>query len=69
MQAIPVQAYEPAHEQFVAQLDGLVAGADVVEGVAEEEGVAGGAVDGAVEDVCYYFSLAEGGLVIRDGIG
>lgn len=55
--AVPVQAHEARDQELVAQLVGLVAVGDVFDRVVQEQGVAGGAVDDAVEDVGYYFAL------------
>jgi len=59
-----VQAHEARDQQLVAQLVGLVAVGDVFDRVVQEQSVAGGAVDDAVEDVRYYFALG-GGLIIH----
>jgi len=55
-----VQAHEAGDQQLVAQLVGLVAVGDVFDRVVQKQGVAGGAVDDAVEDVCYDFALGGG---------
>jgi hypothetical protein len=55
--AVPVQADEAGDQQFVAELVVLVVRGDVLDGVLEEEGVARGFVDDAVEDVGYDFAL------------
>jgi hypothetical protein len=57
-----VQAHQAGDQKFVAQLVGLVAVGDVFDRVVQEQGVAGGAVDDAVEDVRYDFALGGGGL-------
>ena len=58
---VPVQAHEARDQELVAQLIGLVAVGDVFDRVVQEQRVAGGAVDDAVEDVRYYFALKGGG--------
>lgn len=57
---VPVQAHEARDQELVAQLVGLVAVGDVFDRVVQEQRVAGGAVDDAVEDVRYYFALGSG---------
>ena len=52
-----MQTHQARDEEFVAKLVGLVAVADVFDRVVEQQGVAGGAVDDAVQDVGYYFTL------------
>jgi hypothetical protein len=55
--AVPVQTHEAGDQKLVAQLVGLVAVGDVFDRVVQEQGVTGGPVDDAVEDVRYYFTL------------
>lgn len=53
---VPVHADEPRGQQLVAEL--VLAGGG--QGVVEEEGIADGAVDDAVEDVGEKFTLGVG---------
>lgn len=53
VEGVPVEAHEARDEQFAAQRV-LAGGGD---GVLQEEGVADGAVNDAVEDVCQEFAL------------
>lgn len=57
MQLVPMDADETGNEQFISQLFVLVPIGDVADCVLEEEGVAGGFVDDAVEDVGDDFAL------------
>ena len=53
VRGVPVEAYEARREQLVAEL--ILLGSR--DGVVEEESVADGAVDDAVEDMCEEFTL------------
>jgi hypothetical protein len=55
-----VQSHEARDQELVAQLVSLVAVGDVFDRVVQEQGVAGGPVDDAVEDVRYYLALWRG---------
>ena len=55
-----MQSHEARDQELVAQLVSLVAVGDVFDRVVQEQGVAGRAVDDAVEDVRYYFALGVG---------
>jgi hypothetical protein len=55
--AVPVQPHQARDQQLVAQLVRLVVVADVFDRVVQQQSVARGPVDHAVEDVRYYFAL------------
>ena len=58
VRAVPVQAHEARDEELVAQLvGGRAAVRHVLDCVVQQQGVARGLVDRAVEDVRYYFAL------------
>lgn len=72
--AVPVQSHQSRDQKFVAQLvflpTALASLTDILYGVVQKEGVAGRAVDHAVEDVGYYFALGSGRVRDRGlGIG
>jgi hypothetical protein len=55
-----VEPHQARDQQFVAQLVRLVVVADVFDRVVQQKGIAGWAVDHAVQDVRYYFALGLG---------
>ena len=57
VQLVPVHAHEAGDEQLVAQLVVLVVRRDVAQRVLQQERVARGLVDDAIEDVCDDFAL------------
>lgn len=59
MRFVPMQAHQAGDQELVSQFLGLVLGGDVLDRMAEEQGVADGFVDHAVQDVRYDFALVK----------
>ena len=57
MQLIPMDAHDPRNQQLIPQLLGLVVVRNVLDGVVDQQRVARGLVDDAVEDVRDDFAL------------